>query len=54
VFEKVLPLEGECTNMEEGLLLEGEIVWYSSVNLSPTLSRKKKVVQHIRKKTVNT
>jgi len=34
-----------------GLSLEGEIVRYPSVNLSPTLSRNEKVEQHIRKKT---
>jgi len=34
---KMLMLEGECTNMEEGLSLEGEIVRYPSVGLSPTL-----------------
>jgi len=37
--------------MEEGLLLEGEIVRYSSVSLSPILGRNEKVLQHIRKKT---
>ena len=37
--------------MEEGLTLEVEIVRYSSVSLSPTLSRNEKVEQHIRKKT---
>jgi len=35
----------------EGLSLEGEIVRYLSVSLSPTLSRSEKVEQHIRKKT---
>jgi len=30
----MLPLEGECINMEEGLSLEGEIVRYSSVSKS--------------------
>ena len=44
-------VERECFNVEEGLSLEGEIVRYSSVSLSPTLSRNGKVEQHIRKKT---
>jgi len=43
-------LEGECINVEEGLTLEGEIVKYSNVSLSPTLDRNEKVEQHIRKK----
>jgi len=47
----MLPLEGECINVEEELSLEGEIVRYSSVSLSPTLGRNEKVEQHIRKKT---
>ena len=34
-----------------GLSLEGEIVRYPSVSLSPTLSMNEKVEQHIRKKT---
>jgi len=39
-------------SVEEGLSLEQEIVrWYSSVSLSPTLSKNKKVKQYIRKKT---
>jgi len=37
--------------MWKGLSLEGEIVRYPSVSLSPTLSRNEKVEQHIRKKT---
>jgi len=37
--------------MEEGLSLERQIVRYSSVSLSPTLDRNKKVEQYIRKKT---
>jgi len=37
--------------VEEGLSLEGEIVRYSSMSLSPTLGRNEKVEQHIRKKT---
>ena len=48
---RMLSFEGECINVEEGLTLEGEIVRYSSVSLSPTLSRNEKVKQHIRKKT---
>jgi len=48
---KMLPLEGECINVEEGLSLDGEIVRYSSVSLSLTLGRNEKVEQHIRKKT---
>jgi len=44
-------LEGECINMEERLSLEGEIVGYSSVSLSPTLGKNEKVKQHIKKKT---
>ena len=48
---KMFPLEGECTNIEEGLSLEGEIVRYPNVSLSPTLSRNEKVEQHIKKKT---
>jgi len=36
---------------EQGLLLEGEIVRYSSVSLSPTLSKNEKVKRYIRKKT---
>jgi len=47
----LLPLEGEYINVKEGLSLEREIVRYSSVSLSPTLSRNEKVEQHIRKKT---
>jgi len=47
----MLPFEGECINVEEGLILEGEIVRYSSVSLSPTLGRNEKVEQYIRKKT---
>jgi len=48
----MLPLEEECINVvEEGLTLEGEIVRYSSVSLSPTLGRNEKVEQHIRKET---
>jgi len=38
-------------NVEERLSLEGEIVRYSSVSLSLTLSRNDKVEQHIKKKT---
>jgi len=37
--------------MWKELSLEGEIVRYPSVSLSPTLSRSEKVEQHIRKKT---
>jgi len=37
--------------VEEGLTLEGEIVRYSSVSRSPTLSINEKVEQHITKKT---
>jgi len=37
--------------MWNGLSLEREIVRYSSVSLSPTLSINEKVEQHIRKKT---
>jgi len=48
---RLLPLEGECINVEEGLSLEGEIVRYSNMSLSPTLGRNEKVEQHIRKKT---
>jgi len=48
---RMLPLEGECFNVEEGPSLEGVIVRYSSVNLSPTSGRNEKVEQHIRKKT---
>jgi len=48
---RMLPLEGECINVEERLSLEGEIVRYSSVRLSPTLGRNEKVEQYIRKKT---
>jgi len=36
--------------MWKGFSLEGEIVKYPSVSLSPTLSRNEKVEQHIRKK----
>ena len=36
-------LEGEYTNVEEGLSLEGKIVSYPSVSLSSTLSRNEKV-----------
>ena len=38
-------------NVKKGLSLEGEIVRYSIVSLSPTLGRNEKVEQHIRKKT---
>ena len=48
---RMLLLKGECINVEEGLILEGEIDRYSSVSLSPTLSRNEKVEQHIKKKT---
>jgi len=48
---RLLPLEGEYINVEERLSLEGEIVRYSSVSLSPTLGRNEKVEQHIRKNT---
>jgi len=48
---RLLPLEGECINVEERLSLEGEIVRYSSVSLSPTLGMNEKVEQYIRKKT---
>jgi len=37
--------------MWKGFSLEGEIVRYPSVSLSPTLNRNGKVEQHIRKKT---
>ena len=37
--------------MEEGLSLEEEIIRYSSVSLSPTLSRNEIVEKRIRKKT---
>jgi len=47
----LLPLEGECINVEEELLLDGQIVRYSSVSLSLTLDKNEKVEQHIRKKT---
>jgi len=47
----VASARGECINVEEGLSLEGEIVRYSSVSLSPTLGRDEKVEQYIRKKT---
>jgi len=47
---RMLPLEGECINVEKGLSLEREIVRYSSVSLSPTLDTNEKVEQHIRKK----
>jgi len=39
----MLPLEGECINVEEGLTLKEEIVKYPSVSLSPTLSGNEKV-----------
>jgi len=48
---KMLLFQGESTNVEEELSLEREIVRYSSVSLSPILSRTEKVEQHIRKKT---
>jgi len=48
---RLLPLEGERINVDEELSLEGKIVVYSSVILSPTLSRNEKVKQHIRKRT---
>ena len=48
---KILSLEKECTNVEEGLSLEEEIVRCLSVSLSPTLSGNEKIKQHIRKKT---
>jgi len=47
---RLLPFERECINVEEGLPLEGKIVRYSSVSLSPTLGRNEKFEQHIRKK----
>jgi len=41
----------EIGSVEEGLLLEGEMVGYPSVSLSHTLGRIEKVEQYIRKKT---
>jgi len=41
----------ESVPMWKGLSLERKIVRYSSVSLSPTLSRNEKFEQHIRKKT---
>jgi len=38
-------------SVEEGLPLEGEIVKYSSVSLSPIFTKNEKVKQYIRKKT---
>jgi len=49
----MLPLEGECINVEEGLSLEEEIVRYSSVSLSPTLGRNEKVEQYIERRPTN-
>jgi len=46
----MLLLDGECINVEERLSLEGEIVRYSSVSLSPILGMNDKVEQCIRKK----
>jgi len=48
---RMLPLEGECINVEEGLSPKGEIVRYSSVSPSPILGRNEKVEQYIRNKT---
>jgi len=50
---RMLPLEGKCLNMEEGLSLEGEIVRYSSLSLSPTLGKNEKVEQHIERRPTN-
>jgi len=50
-FENASPQGGvyQCGGRDSHL--KGEIVRYSSVSLSPTLSRNEKVEQHIRKKT---
>jgi len=50
---RMLPFEGECINVEEELSLEGEIVRYSSVSLSPTLGINEKVEQHIERRPAN-
>jgi len=50
---RMLPLEGECINVEEGLSLEEEIVRYSSVDLSLTLDKNEKVEQHIKRRPAN-
>jgi len=50
---RMLPLEGECINVEEGLSLEEEIVRYSSVDLSLTLDKNEKVEQHIKRRLAN-
>jgi len=47
---KMLTLERECTNMEEGLSLGGKSCRVSNVSLSPTLSMNNKVEQHTKKK----
>jgi len=47
----MLPLEGKCTNVMEGLTFKGEIVKNPSVSLSPTLARNEKVEHYIRIKT---
>jgi len=47
---RMLLLEEKCINVEEGLSLEGEIVRYSSMSLSPTLDRNEKAEQHIERK----
>jgi len=43
--------QGECTKVEEGFSLEGEIFRCPCVSLSLRLSKNKKVEQHITKKT---
>jgi len=44
---EIVSARGGYINVEEGLLLEGEIVRYSSVSISPTLRRNEKVEQYI-------
>ena len=48
---EILPLEEECTNVVEGLTLEGEIVRNPSVSLSFILARNEKIEHYIRIKT---
>jgi len=48
---RMLPLKGECINVEKELTLEREIVRYSSLSLNPTLGTNEKIELYIRKKT---
>jgi len=54
IVHQITSPKPKSSNVEERFLLDREIVRYSSVSLSLTLSRNEKVEQHIRKKTHKT